>query len=122
VTNASEFKNGRVQLELITSQEEATTQLAAFEVIQRCYDLQTMPYRPDYLDTPEWAQRRQMALHDAGYRCQLNARHWRNLEVHHNTYDRRGAELPKDLIVLCADCHRHVHKFIMGDPTTEAAA
>lgn len=121
MTSAPEPGKDRVQLELITSQEEATTQLSAFEVVQRCYDCQTMPY-PEYLQTPEWAQRRQMALHAAGFRCQLNARHWHDLEAHHRDYARRGAELPKDLTILCAECHEHVHKYIMGDPTTEAAA
>lgn len=102
-------------MELITTHEQAAEQLSLFDFLHRVHELQTMPYR-EYLQTPEWAQVRQLKLSDARYRCQLNANHWRNLEVHHRTYVRRGVELLCDLIVLCADCHGHVHKFIMGEP------
>ena len=70
--------------------------------------LATMPYR-EYLRTPEWRRKRDQALAGADHRCQLDARHRDRLEVHHRTYERRGAELPSDLVVLCSDCHRKHH-------------
>ena len=75
---------------------------------RRQVDLRTMPYR-DYLQTEEWQVRRRAALKRAAYRCQVCDRSGR-LHVHHRTYERRGAELARDLIVLCAECHRIYHE------------
>lgn len=75
---------------------------------ERERELRTMPYR-DYLQTPEWADRRSGALRRARYRCQTCAEGGK-LHVHHRTYVRRGAEYSSDLIVLCADCHRLFHE------------
>lgn len=74
---------------------------------QRQKRLAIMPYR-EYLATPEWAEKRKQALARAGHRCQLcNGRE--RLEVHHRTYDRRGAERPDDLVTLCRSCHARHH-------------
>jgi hypothetical protein len=32
------------------------------------------------------------------------------LKAHHRTYERRGSESSKDLVVLCADCHDLFHR------------
>jgi len=32
-----------------------------------------------------------------------------DLNVHHNTYKRRGHELGSDLLVLCQKCHKKIH-------------
>lgn len=73
--------------------------------------LEEMPYE-QYLQTFEWQQRRDQArdqaLRDAGNRCQLCNKS-KFLNVHHKTYERRGHELPEDLIVLCRDCHARFH-------------
>jgi 5-methylcytosine-specific restriction endonuclease McrA len=66
-----------------------------------------MPYDA-YLRTPEWTQRRAEALRKAKKRCQV-CNGTNRLEVHHRTYERRGAELPEDLIVLCKGCHGKFH-------------
>jgi len=65
--------------------------------------LATMPYQ-EYLQTPEWHAKRHLALKRAGYKCQ-KCYHQDRLEVHHLTYERRGHELPSDLMVLCRTCH-----------------
>jgi hypothetical protein len=65
-------------------------------------ELRSMPYQ-DYLQTPEWGERASDALQRAGHRCQVCQRN-RECHVHHRTYQRRGAELPADLIVLCDEC------------------
>jgi hypothetical protein len=68
----------------------------------------TMPYQK-YLLTRGWAKKRRQALKRAGRRCQVcNA--GSGLDVHHRTYERRGAELPGDLTVLCRACHDVFHK------------
>jgi 5-methylcytosine-specific restriction endonuclease McrA len=76
---------------------------------ERLAELGAMPYR-DYLRTPEWRQTRAAALERADRRCSLDRTHSDQLEVHHNAYDRLGAELPSDLVVLCQACHRLHHK------------
>jgi 5-methylcytosine-specific restriction endonuclease McrA len=69
--------------------------------------LRTMPY-PEYLRTPEWAEKRQRALLRAGGRCQ-HCDSSDRLEVHHRHDRNRGAELDEDLAVLCHACHSHHH-------------
>ena len=86
----------------------------------RLAELQAMPYRA-YLRTPEWRRTRAAALLRAGHRCSLDASHDRDLEAHHATYERRGEELPSDVVVLCADCHRTFHA-ANGRPGPRAAA
>lgn len=34
------------------------------------------------------------------------------LHVHHKTYKRLGCEKLSDLVLLCGDCHRKVHKIV----------
>jgi 5-methylcytosine-specific restriction endonuclease McrA len=75
----------------------------------RLVELRTMPYR-EYLRTPEWRRARAAALLRAGHCCSLDVTHTQNLEVHHRTYERLGAELASDLVVLCESCHRLHHK------------
>jgi hypothetical protein len=75
--------------------------------IDRGSELATMPY-PEYLETLEWQARRKAMLAHADHRCQVCNRDSR-LNVHHRTYERRGMELPSDLIVLCEDCHGLYH-------------
>lgn len=71
-----------------------------------------MPYK-EYLLTDHWQQVRMEALQRSDHSCQL-CKNAKNLHVHHNTYKRRGAELPSDLIVLCKGCHEKFHD-IMPD-------
>lgn len=76
---------------------------------ERLARLRTMPYR-EYLRTPEWRRTRAGALVRAGQACSLDVTHTEDLEVHHRTYERLGAELVGDLIVLCRPCHRLHHR------------
>lgn len=70
-------------------------------------ELAAMPYQA-YLLTEYWKITRDKALSRADYKCQLcsSARY---LQVHHNTYERLGAERDSDLIMLCRDCHARYH-------------
>jgi len=75
---------------------------------QRLNELRTMPYC-EYLQTPEWAERRKRAMKRAGYRCQVCNAYGVQLNTHHRTYERRGNERDGDLITLCRACHEIFH-------------
>jgi len=76
--------------------------------------LKALPYRV-YLQSSWWFSRRNKALRDAGYRCN-RCEVKRDLEVHHRSYQRLGAELDSDLEVVCRGCHlgHHVNKAQVG--------
>lgn len=67
----------------------------------------------DYLRSDEWRSKRDYYLGRAMHRCQLcnkpGGPGGRGLQVHHRTYERVGAELDADVIVLCGDCHGRHH-------------
>lgn len=62
----------------------------------------------EYLRSPRWKDTREGALTRAGGHCQL-CRSTKSLNVHHNTYERVGNELPEDLVVLCRKHHEAFH-------------
>jgi hypothetical protein len=64
----------------------------------------------EYLRTPGWKSRRQVALQRASGRCRDCDRTTTQLEVHHLTYRRVGREHPKDLRALCPNCHEARHR------------
>jgi hypothetical protein len=82
--------------------------IADFEHAQ----LTTMPYAA-YLKTAHWQDVRQRALGRAEGRCQLCGTAG-SLDVHHNTYERRGKERPSDVIALCRTCHAKHHDAPVG--------
>jgi hypothetical protein len=83
--------------------------VAAAVRAKRLAELRAMPYQ-QYLRTPEWRQTKAAALLRAGNACSLDVTHTEGLEVHHRTYERRGAELMTDLAVLCHSCHQLYHR------------
>lgn len=90
-------------------QEQADRWRLEREAEQRLRDsLPTMPYK-EYLQTEHWKETRKGALKRAGYKCQL-CNSDLMLQVHHRTYERRGNEQARDLIVLCQRCHKDFHK------------
>jgi hypothetical protein len=91
------------------AKEPASPRMAHPTSADRLAELQEMPYN-QYLRTTEWGQARAAALLRAGHACSMDVNHTEGLEVHHRTYERRGAELPADLIVLCRACHRLHHR------------
>lgn len=74
----------------------------------RLYELRTMPYK-EYLQTPEWQAQRLRTLRFAKYSCQICNTAETTLDVHHRTYERRGHEYHRDLVVLCRGCHGKFH-------------
>lgn len=71
--------------------------------------LRTMPYH-EYLKTEHWNETRLAALKRARFRCQVCNIGDVSLHVHHRTYENRGRELTRDLIVLCEKCHLTFHE------------
>lgn len=69
--------------------------------------LRALPYE-QYLQTRWWTGRRNQALREAQYRCEV-CESKRQLQVHHVTYERLGCELPEDLAVVCRGCHLGHH-------------
>lgn len=61
-----------------------------------------------YLTSPEWRAKRNAALQRARWRCERCGAK-RDLQVHHTTYERLGAERDADLRVWCFTCHRQHH-------------
>ena len=76
---------------------------------ERRWELGLMPY-DEYLQTPEWQEKRAEAHARADGRCQV-CNSLGPLDVHHRTYEHRGSEREDDLIVLCRDCHELFHRF-----------
>lgn len=70
--------------------------------------LNKMPY-DEFLQTKYWKKFAKERLHEAGCKCSKCGRNDITLQVHHLTYERRGHELPSDVIVLCKACHLEAH-------------
>lgn len=66
------------------------------------------PSYRDYLQSPTWRKRRDRALRRVSWQCERCAG-VRELQVHHKSYARLGAELDEDLEVLCRGCHLGHH-------------
>ena len=67
----------------------------------------------EYIHSELWRSRAAEAICKAGYRCQQCGSIAR-LQVHHNAYNRLGAELDSDLGVLCDSCHKKLHNLKGG--------
>lgn len=71
-----------------------------------------------YINGGAWKTRRAAVLLQRGKKCQACGLTG-IMEVHHRTYDRMGAELDRDLIVLCTACHKGVHDLHRTMPFTD---
>ena len=72
-----------------------------------------------YLRGPHWQSIKLTKLKQADHRCQLCGSE-SNLEVHHNTYVRLGAEELSDLVVLCHSCHGKHHNALRTMDTEDS--
>lgn len=69
-----------------------------------------------YLRSPEWQIKRQQRLEIDGFKCVMcgrpASRCRSGLQIHHVSYARLGHEdVYRDLVSLCAPCHRKIHNF-----------
>ncbi|MDO8980306.1 MAG: hypothetical protein Q7V17_13840 [Afipia sp.] len=62
-----------------------------------------------YLRSPEWAKRREKVLERAKGICE-GCRDRKATQVHHLTYDHIYEELLFELVAVCDDCHRRIHR------------
>lgn len=89
--------------------EPQPTAETAQVALREAWDRHLMPY-DEYLKTQWWRWQRANVLGVAenGHVCRLC--HGRDgLNVHHNTYARRGFEEDEDLSLLCRRCHKRYH-------------
>ena len=63
----------------------------------------------EYLKSPHWLEVRARILKRDNYRC-VACPASQQLHVHHMTYQHLGMEKEYELITLCADCHKILHK------------
>lgn len=71
------------------------------------------PVYDEYLRSPWWKSRRLRCLKQAGYRCKDCG--GRANQVHHLSYAHLGAELDRDLVALCKDCHETRHQILEAE-------
>jgi len=64
-----------------------------------------------YLKSKHWQRVRRRALRRAGRHCSVCADQ-KNLDVHHNNYERLRKERMSDVVVLCRDCHKLYHEVL----------
>lgn len=61
-----------------------------------------------HIQSPEWRAFRAEVIKARGGKCEI-CPSWSRLQVHHLTYERLGAELPGDVLVVCQECHEALH-------------
>ena len=60
----------------------------------------------DVISSPRWRLMKTRLIAVRGNKCEGCGEVGGNLDLHHDTYDRLGREIPSDLRLLCRDCHR----------------
>lgn len=83
-------------------------------------NLRTVPY-PVFLKTDYWKSVRAQKIEQVGGCCEMCGRR-SGLEVHHASYENRGAELAHmgDLVVLCRQCHADEHEIVLREDVRSA--
>lgn len=84
--------------------------LAYLDAPARQKTLRRLPYA-DYLQSDHWRIVRAHILEQRGGHCERCGA-LRDLNVHHLTYERLGAEEDTDLEVLCRSCHEAEHGIV----------
>lgn len=64
----------------------------------------------DYIRSKTWKDKRKEVLKRDGHKCCHCGSLYGDLQIHHVTYIRLGAELLEDLLTLCDACHVKEHK------------
>ena len=62
----------------------------------------------EYLKSPEWGEKRRLALQRANFSCERCGETGVPLEVHHRHYRTLGEESEDDLKALCRKCHLEI--------------
>lgn len=56
------------------------------------------------MQSDKWRKRKHRLFEKRGYACEMCGARG-PVDVHHKNYDRLGAELDDDLLIVCKDCH-----------------
>jgi len=73
----------------------------------------------EYLRSFLWKDKKEYIISLCPFcqRCGVEEKHWEEkgevgkpLQVHHENYTRVGNEKKEDLLVVCDDCHKKIHK------------
>jgi len=59
-----------------------------------------------YIRSSRWKNIRQSVFKMRGKKCEICGTVSVPLEIHHTTYERLGKESPKDLLIVCHECHK----------------
>ena len=68
----------------------------------------------EYIHSGVWKARSAEAIRKTKYLCQKCGNIGR-LQAHHLNYERLGAELDTDLLVVCEKCHKEIHGIAWRD-------
>jgi len=60
-----------------------------------------------YIQSDKWKEKRERVIKER--KCCEQCGSTENLQVHHLTYKRLGNEDDRDLMLLCQNCHQHIH-------------
>lgn len=63
----------------------------------------------DYIDSPEWARKKEEYYSKHPRKCQI-CNTEKRIHLHHKTYERLGKEEDNDLVPLCAAHHERLHE------------
>ena len=88
-------------------QDEVDERIVLLRALRENYDPGEIDYY-EYIKTEEWQKIRQKVFRRDRFQCVMCGCS-KNLEAHHITYKRLGAENISDLVTLCEDCHERVH-------------
>jgi hypothetical protein len=82
----------------------------AFRQIQDELWAQRRADHAEYLQSPEWQERRRLRLEQDNHRCQARLSGCSNLatQVHHLTYESWGNEPLFELVSVCRSCHEQI--------------
>lgn len=67
----------------------------------------------DYINSPDWRSTRLRYFRSKlpSDRCQACGASWEpGFHLHHRSYKRLGNERLNDFVMMCADCHRELHR------------
>ncbi len=94
--------------EYFSKKHEEEKALEEYNRLQRERRLRYQSY-DDYMQSEDWQKKRLQRLKIDDFQCQRCGTA-KNLQVHHITYRHFRDEPMEDLITLCDNCHREIHK------------
>lgn len=79
-----------------------------------CADTKEVCYGySEYLSTEHWNRFRTSVIKNRK-KCECCGSEKEIMNVHHISYNSLGKEKPKDVALLCEDCHKYIHKIKSG--------